>query len=93
MLRISTPSDKLSPEEVDENMEYFARVNMIKNFSKNTHTGQKHEPGILDWISKNPCDLLAVKNIKQRGFSPLFRSKLSKEYFSEMHVSTLIYND
>lgn len=95
MLRINTSKNKLSQEEAEKNMDYFARVNMIKNFSKHVHeTGEKqHEPGILDWISKNPCELLAVKNIRKSGPSPLFRTNLSKHYFNELTISTLIYND
>jgi len=93
LLRINIPEGS-SEEDVKENMDYFARSNMIKDFSKNVYnTGQKPEPGIVEWISNNPCDILAVKNITKRGGSPLFRKKLSNQFLKNTRVSTLIYND
>ncbi len=93
LLRINIPRSS-TEEEILENMEYFARSNMIKRFSKNvTITDKKPEPGIVEWISTNPCDILAVKNITRRGGSPLFRKKLSNQFLKNTHVSTLIYND
>ena len=94
MLRINIPKSS-SEEEIHENMDYFARSNMIKDYSKNIKvSGTKPEPAILDWISNNPCDLLAVKNVTTTlGGSPLFRKKLSNKFLKNTHVSTLIYND
>ena len=93
MLRVNVPKNS-SKDEVLENMDYFARINMIKDYSNNIYeSGSKPEPGILEWISNNPCDLLAVKNITRSGGSPLFKSKLSKQFLKNTHVSTLIYND
>ena len=91
LLRINVPKGS-SAEEIHENMDYFARINMIKNYTKNIHNAEKPEPGILEWIAKNPCDLLAVKNVTRSG-SPLFKPKLSKQFLRNMNVSTLIYND
>ena len=93
MLRINIPKGS-SEEEIHENMDYFARINMIKDYTKNIQeSDSKPEPAILDWISNNPCDLLAVKNITRSGGSPLFKPKLSKQFLKNTHVSTLIYND
>ena len=95
MLRVNTPKSSMSEEEAHRNMDYFARVNMIKNYTKNVHNTKEksHEAGVLEWVSKHPCNVLAVKNSKKSGPSPLFRPKLSKAYFSDLHISTLIYND
>ncbi|MEQ8323167.1 MAG: universal stress protein [Vicingaceae bacterium] len=95
MLRINYPKHEIAEDKVLENMDYFARINTIKNYSKTIHPSNEkhHEPGILDYISNHSCDLLAVKNIKRSSSSPLFSSKLSKHYFTELHISTLIYND
>jgi nucleotide-binding universal stress UspA family protein len=94
MLRVNVPKGS-SEEEINENMDYFARSNMINDFSKNIiQSNSKPEPAILDWISNNPCDILAVKNVTTTlGGSPLFRKKLSKQFLKNTHVSTLIYND
>lgn len=91
-LKIKT-TGKVSDEEVYENMDYFARINMIHDYSKSLHESDNVEKGILDWISNNPCDLLAVKNITRTGGSPLFRKNLSQSFLRNMNVSTLIYND
>ncbi|HAW52068.1 MAG TPA: hypothetical protein DCX54_07040 [Flavobacteriales bacterium] len=92
LLRINVPESS-TEEEILENMDYFARSNMIKNFSKNVYkTQHKPEPGIVEWISNHPCDVLAVKNITRSG-SPLFKKKLSNQFLKNARVSTLIYND
>ncbi len=83
----------LPREEIEENMEYFARINMIKYYEKHFHEADNVEEGIIEWISKNPCDLLAVKNIRKAGGSPLFKSKLSKKFLRNTNASTLVYND
>ena len=91
-LKISTSKDE-DEAMVNENMDYFARANMIKKFDKHISKSSHVEEGILQWISSNPCDLLAVKNITRKGGSPLFRKKMTKQFLRNMNVSTLIYND
>lgn len=91
-LKIKT-SEKIQEETIKENMDYFARINMIKDHTNHIYRFNKVESGILQWISENPCDLLAVKNITITGGSPLFKKDLSKSFLKNMNVSTLIYND
>ena len=83
---------KQSDADVEANMDYFARINMIKEYRKHIHEFNEVESGILDWVSKNSCDLLAVKNVKRSG-SPLFRPKLTKRILKNSHTSTMVYND
>ncbi len=78
--------------EIEANMDYFARINMIKNYRKHIHEFAQVESGILDWVSRNPCDLLAVKNVKRSG-SPLFRPKLTRGILKNSNTSTMVYND
>ncbi len=78
--------------EIEANMDYFARINMIKDYRNHIYEYDDVEAGILEWISKNPCDLLAVKNVKKTG-SPLFRPKLTRHILKNSHTSTLVYND
>jgi hypothetical protein len=78
--------------EIEANMDYFARINMIKNYRKHIHEYPDIESGIMDWVSRNPCDLLAVKNVKRSG-SPLFRPKLTRRILKNSNTSTMVYND
>ena len=81
-----------SDADIEANMDYFARINMIKEYHKHIYVFHDVEAGILEWVSKNPCDLLAVKNVK-RGGSPLFRPKLTRRVLKNSNTSTLVYND
>lgn len=84
--------DDTADEDIRSNMDYFARANMIANYQKHIHRSENIERGIIEWISENPCDLLAVKNVKRTG-SPLFRPKLTEKMLRNTRTSTLIYND
>lgn len=78
---------------IEENMDYFARTNMIHDYTKNVYEADNVEAGILKWISEKSFDVLAVKNITKTGGSPLFRKNLSKNFLHNINLSTLIYND
>ena len=90
-LHIKTNPGK-DDSEIEANMDYFARINMISNYRKHIHEYREAEAGIVDWVSKNPCDLLAVKNVKRSG-SPLFRPKLTRRILKNSNTSTMVYND
>lgn len=95
MLYISK-SDKIEKERIYANMDNFAHLNTIKNYTKNIYRANDIEAGILEWIGEHPCDLLAMKNISygRKGLA-LFKAKakLSKRILNKANVSILIYND
>ena len=93
LLRINTKKHNLTQEKIHKNMDQFAANNRLGKYEKNIHDAEEIEAGIIEWVSKHPYPLLAVKNITRTRPSPLFRSKLSKKFFIRSSISTLIFND
>lgn len=91
LLKINTPSQIRTDEEVVADMEAFARTNSLSNFVMKTYKDVTVESGIGNFAAENGIDLIAIGTHQGHGFSKLFRGSISDDVVNHLYHPILTF--
>ena len=91
LLKINTPSQIRTDEEVVADMEAFAKTNSLSNYVKRTYNDASVESGIGKFTDENEIDLIAIGTHQGHGFSKLFRGSISDDVVNHLNHPILTF--
>lgn len=91
LLKIETPSQARSKEDVYADMALFAKNNDLSNFEIKTYKADKVESGIGKFTAENHIDLISMGSHQGHGFSKLFKGSISDDVVNHMYHPVLTF--
>jgi nucleotide-binding universal stress UspA family protein len=84
LLKINTPRQHRTYEQVMADMEAFAVINDLQNYSKYIYTDSSVESGLGKFSAEHDIDLIALGTHLGYGFSKLFSGSISDDVVNHL---------
>ena len=91
LLKINTKNSNRTEEQVYADMERFAAVNELENYTKNIYTDDSVESGIGKFSAEQDIDLIALGTHQVDGLSKLFQGSISDDVVSHLYHPVLTF--
>ncbi len=91
LLKVNTPNQHRTNEQIANDMELFAIVNQLENYSMHLYNDSTVESGIGKFSAENDIDLIALGTHSGYGFSKLFRGSVSDDVVNHLYHPILTF--
>lgn len=91
LLKVNTPKQKRTDEQIIDDMEAFACTNKLTNYSKEIYNASTVESGIGKFSAENGIDLIALGTHQSYGFSKLFSGSISDDVVNHLFHPILTF--
>lgn len=91
LLKINTPSQIRTNEEIVADMKAFAMSNKLSNYIMEIYKDSTVESGIGKFVAENDIDLIAIGTHQGHGFSKLFRGSISDDVVNHLYHPILTF--
>jgi len=91
LLKIKTPSQIRTDQQIIEDMEAFAKNNGLLNYEMRSYTDATVESGIGKFTAESDIDLIAIGTHQVHGFSKLFRDSISDDVINHLYHPLLTF--
>lgn len=91
LLKILTPSQVRTKENIYADMALFAKHNELTNFQIEAYNADTVESGIGKFAAENDIDLISLGSHQGHGFSKLFRGSISDDVVNHLYHPVLTF--
>ena len=91
LLKIKTPSQVRTDEQIYNDMEAFAKNNELSNYVTKTYKDVTVESGIGKFTAENDIDMISLGSHHGHGFSKLFRGSISDDVVNHLFHPVLTF--
>ena len=91
MLKIKKPNNQRTDIQVHEDMEKFAQLNKLENYTLNIYADPSVEAGIGKFCAEKDIDMIILGTHQSSGFSRLFRHSVSNDVVNHLFHPILTF--
>lgn len=91
LLKVNTPGDFETNEEIESRMREFAEINELENVRFNVYNDYFVEKGIIAFSEINGMDIIAIGSRQRTGMSRLIRKSISYEAINHINQPIITF--
>jgi len=91
LLKVNTPKQNRSNDQIADDMQSFADINDLENYSMYIYNDSTVEIGIGKFSAENDIDLIALGTHQEYGFSKLFSGSISDDVVNHLFHPILTF--
>ncbi|MDF1697104.1 MAG: universal stress protein [Saprospiraceae bacterium] len=91
LLKINTESQHRTDDQIKSDMEKFAQINELDNYTMKLYKSESVESGIAKFSQEQDIDLIALGTHQGHGFSKLFNGSISDDLINHLYHPILTF--